>query len=69
MNQSGHEAVEIGEAKHCDFHPHLTAVVDGKTIFGPWANMCDECFEHVGVGLGLGRGQRLIVVQKNDSRD
>ena len=58
---SDHTSVRIAEPKFCDFHPHVVARVDGKTIFGPWANMCDDCFEHVGVGLGLGRGQELIV--------
>lgn len=37
------------------------AVVDGKTKFGPWANMCQEHFDRYGVGLGTGRGQRLII--------
>lgn len=31
--------------------------VDGKTRFGPWANMCKPCHEKYGVGLGTGRGQ------------
>lgn len=35
------------------------AVVDGKTAPGPWAFMCREHFKALGVGLGLGRGQRL----------
>lgn len=30
---------------------------DGKTILGPWALMCKNCFRKYGVGLGLGRGQ------------
>jgi hypothetical protein len=37
------------------------AVIDGKTIHGPWANMCASHFETHGVGLGLGRGQRLVL--------
>ena len=31
--------------------------VDGKTVFGPWADMCIPCHEGNGVGLGTGRGQ------------
>jgi hypothetical protein len=34
---------------------------DGKTIHGPWANMCALHFSDVGTGLGIGRGQRLIL--------
>ena len=30
---------------------------DAKTINGPWANMCTECFNTIGVGLGTGLGQ------------
>jgi hypothetical protein len=39
-----------------------TAVVDGKTTFGVWARMCPMCFQAVGVGLGVGRGQALLPV-------
>lgn len=60
-----HEAVVVTGEKDCDFCSersfHTTATVDGKTIMGPWANMCDLHFEEYGVGLGLGKGQRLIV--------
>ena len=34
---------------------------DGKTILGPWANMCEQHFDEYGVGLGTGRGQKLIL--------
>ena len=43
------------------------AQYDGKTIHGPWAYMCEEHFKIYGVGLGLGRGQRLILRIKNES--
>jgi hypothetical protein len=39
----------------------VTAGYDGATRFGPWANMCDACFTTYGRGLGIGRGQRLMV--------
>lgn len=55
-----HEAVIVTAEKSCDFCGG-TATVDGKTASGPWANMCDRDFENYGVGLGLGKGQRLIV--------
>ena len=32
--------------------------VDGRTTSGRWAMMCPECFEHYGVGLGTGKGQK-----------
>lgn len=38
------------------------AEYDGKTQFGPWANMCDFHWRAFGVGrLGTGFGQRLIL--------
>lgn len=37
------------------------ALYDGKTLMGPWAYMCQSCFGRYGVGLGLGKGQLLIV--------
>lgn len=36
--------------------------IDGKTVHGPWANMCEDCFTFYGVGLGLGKGQTYRVV-------
>jgi len=30
---------------------------DGRTYYGPWANMCPTCFKENGVGLGTGSGQ------------
>lgn len=43
----------------CDMCTH-TAMVDGKTINGPWANLCLRHFNSHGVGLGAGKGQVLI---------
>lgn len=34
---------------------------DGRTTSGPWAYMCEADFKKHGVGLGVGRGQRLEV--------
>lgn len=56
----------VPELPPCDLH-HLQrnttvpAKYDGKTRQGRWAYMCEACFAVHGVGLGLGRGQRLIV--------
>lgn len=49
----------------CSIHWELRHVVveaayDGKTKYGPWAYMCVTCFVDHGIGLGTGRGQRLI---------
>lgn len=32
--------------------------VDGRTIFGPWAILCEKCYESFGCGLGVGNGQK-----------
>lgn len=62
-----HTTAKVAKLPPCDFcstdHSPILASIDGKTIHGPWANMCDECFETHGVGLGLGRGQRLEVAE------
>ena len=55
-----HTEVEVTRIGNCDVNElHGQAAYDAKTVFGPWAYLCEECFEHVGTGLGLGRGQRL----------
>jgi len=50
--------VELPEPVRCFFCTRI-ARYDGKTKAGPWAYMCTECFKFRGVGLGLGRGQRI----------
>lgn len=57
--------VEVSEIPSCDFE-HLggtttQAAYDGKTNMGPWAYMCETHFKMIGVGLGLGKGQRLVL--------
>jgi len=40
----------------------LTAVfIDGRTIHGPWANMCSECHKEYGCGTGIGYGQKYNI--------
>lgn len=35
---------------------------DCKTVFGPWANLCEKHYQKFGAKpLGLGRGQKLIL--------
>lgn len=43
----------------CDFCDKL-ALYDGRTTMGPWAHMCEEHFRTHGVGLGVGKGQKLV---------
>lgn len=58
--------VKVAELPTCDICAHegltppRTAGFDGKTIFGPWANMCPLHFASCGTGLGTGRGQKLV---------
>jgi hypothetical protein len=37
------------------------AEYDGATTHGPWAYMCQSHFLAIGLGLGTGRGQKLIL--------
>jgi hypothetical protein len=41
--------------------------VDGKTVMGSWGILCAKCFEDCGVGLGTGKGQLYIRLEKQDS--
>jgi transposase-like protein len=55
-----HGIAKVHSRPRCDFCGN-EAVVDGKTCFGPWAYMCLAHFLDLGVGLGLGKGQFLLV--------
>lgn len=50
--------------KSCDicFHRLDSVYIDGKTIFGHWANMCEHCFYFFGTGLGLEKGQKYTKI-------
>ena len=74
-----HTQVEVSELPQCDFCKQNPLVLyqeahyDGKTWMGPWANMCREHFKKFGVGLGLGKGQELMlrgnIRRGNEKRD
>ena len=34
---------------------------DIRTPFGAWVNVCEQHYESMGTGLGLGLGQELIL--------
>lgn len=37
------------------------AQYDGKTIYGYWANMCGKHHKAIGLGVGLGIGQKFVI--------
>lgn len=54
---------ELAHFSHynCDFcHVEPDILIDGKTVYGPWALMCQKCHMEVGVGLGIGKGQQYL---------
>ena len=54
------EKAYVSELPTCDFCDK-EAQYDGKTVMGPWGNMCTLHFGQYGTGLGTGRGQELAV--------
>ena len=55
-------ATDILQARpQCDICSQRPAAIDGATTIGPWAYMCVPCFERNGIGLGLGKGQRILI--------
>lgn len=49
----------------CDFCSEK-AKYDARTRMGPWAYLCEKHFKEYGVGLGLGRGQMLILKKEKE---
>ena len=64
--KKNHTEVVVSERSKCDFCKE-EAKYDGRTFIGPWANMCELHFEEYGVGLGLGKGQKLILEKRNNN--
>ena len=64
---------EVAVMPICDFckmtdpHTHVEASFDAKTRQGPWANMCTVHYGLYGTGLGVGRGQRLVLAVKEEA--
>lgn len=48
--------------KHCDMcNADISdTFIDGRTVYGPWANMCPVCHSNIGCGFGIGRGQKYL---------
>jgi hypothetical protein len=46
--------------KQCQLclEPLTESYIDGATVVGPWAIMCDGCHKEFGVGWGIGRASR-----------
>lgn len=66
-----HTSVVVSALKFCDFcrldGTETVAQYDAKTTLGPWANLCLAHFQWHGVGLGTGRGQKLIYINSEES--
>lgn len=50
--------VKVKALPFCDLCQSMAGVetparYDGRTVFGPWANMCPDCFVCYGVGSPL----------------
>lgn len=52
---------QVSVMPKCDICTAVEAKYDAMTTRGPWAYMCQGCFGDYGVGLGLGRGQELVL--------
>lgn len=63
-----HTEVVVEALPNCDFckeqGKETQANYDGRTVFGAWANMCHIHFGMYGTGLGLGRGQKLLLQKR-----
>jgi len=65
FNMTNGKVVYVDKIPNCDFCAKrrgsiVDAKYDGKTVLGPWANMCQDCFNIFGMGrTGLGYGQEL----------
>jgi len=53
-------AVEVTTVPKCDVCG-TEAHYDARTHTGQWGYLCEAHFRTMGVGLGLGKGQRLVV--------
>jgi len=64
-NRTGktHTETTVTYLPNCDMCAKQAAY-DARTVLGVWANLCTGCFSTYGQGLGLGRGQKLILKER-----
>jgi hypothetical protein len=59
------ETIKVGQSPSCDHLGHLDEYVlahcAGFTNFETHAFMCTSCFNLYGMGLGPGKGQKLVI--------
>ena len=62
---AGEDLIEatVSNIPQCQFCS-APAAYDAKTRMGPWAYLCERCFKKDGIGLGLGKGQRLVLKEE-----
>jgi hypothetical protein len=60
-----HTEVAVASFPDCDFckPASVPAAYDARGPMGQWAFMCQSHYTQHGRGLGLGRGQRLVLAQ------
>lgn len=63
LKRTKHTTVQVRELPNCDLCGE-PAHYDGLTLYGMWGYMCQRHFTKIGIGLGIGKGQELIVVRK-----
>ena len=58
--------VNVPELHKCQICKWRDALYDAKTKSGRWGFLCEYCFQEHGIGLGLGKGQKLIIEEENN---
>jgi len=58
--------LEIPNCDLCGPVKPIKAYADSKLRGMGWANVCQPCFSIYGTGLGLGRGQELLLEPPNE---
>lgn len=66
MAEKNGMTAEVAVLPNCDMcksngRLDVVAEYDARTTLGPWANLCAEDFKVYGVGLGTGKGQKLVL--------
>lgn len=53
--------VKVATLPKCDVCSDV-ALYDAQVVGGSWGYVCQSCFDDYGCSLGLGLGQRLVLV-------
>lgn len=64
MSNTSVTVAVLPKCDFCDDQAHYDAKIP---MYGSWANVCERHFKRFGCSVGLGKGQKLVLANKEEA--